>query len=175
MKTSIKVTLGIGVLVVLAVAYYLISPAFIVVEKEEPFPETVEFNGMTITKDMVMDAEKMKEMIPEKEMMEDMPGPMITSSPFVAAAHEVEGKAILIQDGDKTIVRFENFFTINGPDLRIYLATDTSATDYIELSKIKATKGNVNYEVPSDVDISKYNHVLVWCKPFSVLFSYAVV
>jgi hypothetical protein len=53
------------------------------------------------------------------------------------------------------------------------LATDRSASDYIDLGKIKATKGNVNYGIPSDVDLEKYDTVLVWCVPFEVLFSYA--
>ena len=43
----------------------------------------------------------------------------------------------------------------------------------IDLGIIKATKGNVNYEIPQDIDTTKYNKVLVWCKPFKVLFSYA--
>ena len=87
--------------------------------------------------------------------------------------HEVEGKAILIETDGEKILRFEDFDTINGPDLRIYLSSDLGDDDFVELGKIKATKGNVNYEVPGDVDISKYKYVLVWCKPFKVLFSYA--
>lgn len=92
---------------------------------------------------------------------------------FKARAHEVEGKALLIQDGDKKILRFEDFDTINGPNLHIYLSSELGDSDFIDLGKIKATKGNVNYELPSDVDLDKYNKVLVWCVPFKVLFSYA--
>ena len=44
---------------------------------------------------------------------------------------------------------------------------------YIDLGKIKATKDNVNYDVPESVDTNKYNKVLVWFVPFRVLFSYA--
>jgi len=92
---------------------------------------------------------------------------------FKASAHEVEGKALLIQTNEKTILRFEDFETINGPKLHIYLSSDLGDEDFIDLGEIKATKGNVNYEIPSDVDVKKYNKVLVWCVPFSVLFSYA--
>jgi hypothetical protein len=70
-------------------------------------------------------------------------------------------------------LRFENFETINGPKLHIYLASDLSADDYIDLGEIKATKGNVNYEIPDGTDLEKYNKVLVWCRPFKVLFSYS--
>ena len=63
--------------------------------------------------------------------------------------------------------------TINGPNLHIYLSADLEANDYIDLGKIKATKGNVNYMVDHSIDTEKYNKVLVWCVPFQVLFSYA--
>ena len=45
--------------------------------------------------------------------------------------------------------------------------------DFIDLGKIKATKGNVNYDIPEGVDTDKYNKVLVWCVPFGVIFSYS--
>lgn len=80
---------------------------------------------------------------------------------------------MLIEDDNKKIVRFEDFETINGPDLHIYLSADLEANDYVDLGQIKATKGNVNYDVPVGADTLKYNKVLVWCEPFEVLFSYA--
>ena len=81
--------------------------------------------------------------------------------------------AEMIEADNQKILRFEDFETINGPDLHIYLSSDLEAKDYIDLGEIKATKGNVNYEVPSNVDLEKYNKVLVWCEPFRILFSYA--
>lgn len=119
------------------------------------------------------EVDKMKGEVMEKA--EAMPeGPKVVSEgAFNARAHEVAGKAILIEaDGQKTL-RFEDFETINGPRLKIYLATDLSASDYVDLGDIKATKGNVNYTVDASVDTDKYKHVLVWCEPFRVLFSYA--
>ena len=32
---------------------------------------------------------------------------------------------------------------------------------------------NQNYNIPSEIDLTKYNTVLIWCRPFSVLFSSA--
>ena len=66
-----------------------------------------------------------------------------------------------------------DFDTINGPDLRIYLSSDLGSADIVELGKIKATKGNVNYDIPEGTDLEIYKNVLVWCKPFGVLFSFA--
>jgi hypothetical protein len=47
------------------------------------------------------------------------------------------------------------------------------ASDYVSLGKLKANNGNQNYEIPNDVDLSKYNNVLIWCKTFGVLFGNA--
>ena len=57
--------------------------------------------------------------------------------------------------------------------VRIYLSTNLDDNDYIDLGKLKATKGNMNYDVPSDTDFDKYNKVLIWCEPFGVLFGSA--
>ena len=92
---------------------------------------------------------------------------------FKPMAHEVEGKALLIESDGKKIIRFEDFNTINGPDLYIYLSSGLGNEDFVDLGRIKATKGDVNYDVPEGTDTSKYKHVLVWCRAFRVLFSYA--
>mgnify|MGYP001607241189 CR=1 FL=1 len=99
----------------------------------------------------------------------------ISQGSFQPKAHDVQGKALLIEQDGKKIIRFEDFETINGPDLRIYLATDLDAKDFVDLGEIKATKGNVNYEIDSAIDTTKYNKVLVWCRAFGVLFSFVVL
>lgn len=109
------------------------------------------------------------------EKMEKMPSrvQLLAQGDFMRRFHSVEGRALLIQDGNTQIVRFEDFQTDNGPRLHIYLSADLGADDFIDLGQIKATKGNVNYALPAGTDTGKYRHVLVWCKPFGVLFSYA--
>lgn len=57
--------------------------------------------------------------------------------------------------------------------MHVWLATDTNGEDYIDLGELKATKGNINYEIPEDIDFEKYDKVLIWCVPFKVLFGYA--
>lgn len=98
---------------------------------------------------------------------------IIAEGGFISRAHEAAGRAILIEHDGKKTLRFENFETINGPNLHIYLSSNLEGDDYVDLGKLKATQGNVNYEVPAKVDTEKYTKVLVWCVPFSVLFSYA--
>lgn len=87
--------------------------------------------------------------------------------------HPASGYVRLFTEGDQTFLRYEDFETINGPDLFVYLATDEDATEFVNLGRLKATKGNVNYEIPAEVDLSVYSHALVWCRAFGVLFNSA--
>ena len=45
--------------------------------------------------------------------------------------------------------------------------------EYIELAKLKGNKGTQNYEIPDGVDASEYNSVVIYCKPFHVVFNTA--
>ena len=86
------------------------------------------------------------------------------------ATHQASGTAMVI-DGE--VLRFENFSVTNGPDLRVYLATDTAAENFIDLGRNRATHGNVNYAIPPGTDFERYDTVLIWCRAFSVLFASA--
>ncbi len=88
--------------------------------------------------------------------------------------HNAEGmvKVIPLNNGNN-ILRLENLRATNGPDLYVYLATDKTNSDSISLGKLKANNGNQNYNVPSGTDLAKYDTVLIWCRPFSVLFGSA--
>jgi hypothetical protein len=184
MNTNKKIIIGLIAIIVLGVGYYLLSPLWNNTELDEASPLT-QTNETTTIKDNFenMDEATMSRFKSEVEAMKDKTMVMADSAPeeakllsqadFKPRAHDVAGKALLIEkDGQKTL-RFENFETINGPDVDIYLATDLSAADFVNLGDLKATKGNVNYAVPASTDTDKYNKVLVWCKAFGVLFSYA--
>lgn len=88
--------------------------------------------------------------------------------------HNAEGMAKVIPlDDGSMILRLENFKATNGPDLYVYLATDNSASDFVNLGRLKGNIGNQNYEIPEGTDFSRYDTVLIWCKAFSVLFGSA--
>ncbi len=102
---------------------------------------------------------------------------MTSSGSFIGVGdgiHDAEGRAfvLLLDDGTK-FLRFEDFKATNGPDLYVYLSTDNQASDFVNLGRLKANMGNQNYEIPSEVNLSKYSNVLIWCKAFSVLFGSA--
>lgn len=140
-----KALLVILLIIAVPVLWYLISPVFNVIELHEASP-----------------------MISETENTQ-----VIAEATFQPSAHEVEGKAILIEMGDKKVLRFEDFKTINGPNLHVYLSSSLDETDYVDLGEIKGTVGNINYDIDPRIDTDRYNKVLIWCVPFKLLFSYA--
>jgi electron transfer DM13 len=88
--------------------------------------------------------------------------------------HNAEGLAKVIRlDDASMILRLENFKATNGPDLYVYLSTDNSASDIVNLGRLKGNIGNQNYDIPEGTDLSKYHTVLIWCQAFSVLFGSA--
>jgi Electron transfer DM13 len=88
--------------------------------------------------------------------------------------HNAEGQAKVIQliDGSN-FLRLEDFRSTNGPDLYLYLSTDKSASDFVNLGRLKGNVGDQNYAIPDGTDLSKYDTALIWCQAFSVLFGSA--
>lgn len=106
----------------------------------------------------------------------------LESGSFYGIAHPTEGAATIYPMGDGTrVLRFTNFKTSNGPDVHIYMVAADDAKDsesvlhagFIDLGTIKGNIGDQNYTLGSDVELSKYRAVSVWCKRFSVNFGTA--
>ena len=101
---------------------------------------------------------------------------------FHGVAHATQGLATLYQLPDgKRALRLTEFETSNGPDVQVYLVATNDANDnetvtkagFIHLGALKGSVGNQNYEVPADVDLTKYQAVTVWCRRFGVNFGTA--
>jgi Electron transfer DM13 len=106
----------------------------------------------------------------------------LESGTFYGVLHPTEGTATIYRMGDGTrVLRFTNFKTSNGPDVHVYMVAAEDAKDsasvlragFIDLGTIKGNIGDQNYALGSDVDLSKYRAVSVWCKRFSVNFGTA--
>lgn len=93
---------------------------------------------------------------------------------FNSREHETTGSIYFTKDGDDVYLRIEGLNTTNGPDLKVYLATDVNSSgapsDYLSLGDLKANLGDTNYLVPNGTDISQYKYVVIWCERFSVSF-----
>ena len=106
----------------------------------------------------------------------------ISSGAFHTVGHETKGTATIYQtpDGKRTL-RFSGFETSNGPDVQVYLVANTDAKDndtvtksgFFPLGMLKGNIGDQNYDVPSDVDLTKYRAVTIWCRRFGVNFATA--
>lgn len=188
-----KFLIASGVVIIAGISYWLISPAYRVVEKQDTSPiaestptPVAESPTPPIVKDDLetMDAATKVQMnlqieaMKDKPMVKEMPAPaatVVAQGALQPRAHDVTGKVLLIEDNGKQILRFEDFESINGPDLRIYLSSDLGIEDSVDLGPILATKGSVNYTLSENIDVSKYRYALVWCRAFRVLFSYAEI
>ena len=95
--------------------------------------------------------------------------------------HKGKGVAKVLTDGGgKRFLRFEDFEVTNGPDLYVYLSPNPAPTKakeslgkFISLGRLKGNVGNQNYEVPPDA--GNFESVVIWCRQFSALFSYATL
>lgn len=93
--------------------------------------------------------------------------------------HNGEGVAKIIRAADGSLVlRFEDFSVTNGPDLFVILLDNAdgdygAANERLDLGGLRATDGNINYDIPAGTDISKYRSALIWCRAFSVTFAFA--
>lgn len=163
-------------LITIPIGWYLLSPFFNNLELNEGLPsigDNFESMDAKTREEFEKQTEAAKNEVMEKSDSMPSSDGVIARADMVARAHEVEGQALLVKSGDEYFLRFENLETINGPDLRIYLSSDLSARDIVDLGPIRATKGNVNYAIPAGTDLSKYKNAMIWCRAFSVLFSYA--
>ena len=197
-KTKIIISIIIAAIVI-PLAIYTISPLFLsnVVNEPDPTLAISEFQKyMNLSEEQRI--EVAKNMTREKAMMigiiaakqnttvdenvtfpvEQNPNNTLTGT-FIGIGdgfHNVEGaaKVIPVESGAQ-ILRLENFKATNGPDLYVYLSKDKSASDFINVGRLKGNVGNQNYEIPIGSDLSKYNTVLIWCRAFSFLFGSAQI
>lgn len=186
-------------IIVITFAIYTISPLLINTVINEPLPlssVSSDFQRfMNMTEDERIEAannmtQKQKEIImtvaakDNDTVSENLSVATMSASSneilignFVGAGdgfHNAEGVAKIIQLADGTdILRLENFKATNGPDLYVYLSTDKTNADIVNLGRLKGNIGNQNYLIPAGTDIKKYNTALIWCRAFSVIFGSA--
>lgn len=113
-----------------------------------------------------------------EEAMPEESGPVALSSGHFAGAddfHEGSGTATIyeLEDGSRAL-RLEDFEVTNGPDLHVFLIPEGGSMDqYVDLGSLKGNIGDQNYEIPTEVDVSQFDQVIIYCVPFSVLFASA--
>jgi hypothetical protein len=127
-------------------------------------------------------------MMPDHPMDEEMPEvetewKLVRQGQFqdADAVHRGSGLASIFELGDQRVLRFEDFEVTNGPDLHVLLVENLAGTNhdaigrYIDLGSLKGNLGNQNYEIMTNVDLSLYEGVMIYCMPFHVVFATAAL
>jgi hypothetical protein len=162
-------TAGIAVVAVLfaAAAWYLGSPLFIRTTVNEAFP-TAAAQSAAPSRSAAAAAATPS-------------GPTTLATGelgYVDAIHNGKGTVLLVRTEATVVLRFDNVAITNAPDVHVYLSRDTggkwSEATSLYVGPLKATNGSFNYVVQgADPDLSLYKSVVVWCRQFSVLVSWA--
>ncbi|PZC47354.1 MAG: Electron transfer DM13 [Chloroflexi bacterium] len=174
---------------VIAFAWYLGSPLFLNKTVDEEFPRTVsaQIPAAVTRAEVEMVMETMAKV--DSEMVEAMPEAMATAQIVSSGTlrdadsfHKGSGQATIysLPEGGH-VLRLEDIDVTNGPALVVLLSThadpmnqsELRGNHYIELEKLKGNRGNQNYDLPEGTDASQWKSVVIYCKPFHVIFSVA--
>ncbi|WLR42748.1 DM13 domain-containing protein [Bacillus carboniphilus] len=180
MKKKSLFYLSTALIIMLLAAWAIFRPerAFLDREVDEEFPisETAQEEESNESTDRNQTEKNEEDHQQEKE------DEQLYSGEFHDGSKKAEGTATIHQlaSGEK-ILRLTDFSTSDGPDVFVYLvATEDVTSDdqikddnFINLGKLKGNKGNQNYQIPDDIDLTKYQSVSIWCKRFSVSFGAA--
>ncbi|MDP6453535.1 MAG: DM13 domain-containing protein [SAR202 cluster bacterium] len=174
---------------VLALGWWLLSPLFLnkLVEEEFPFAFSASVpDDMTMGEiETIMSGIAKMDAPAESESAGAMAGAEVTRSGEFTDADRFhkgsgDGTIYTLSDGS-TLLRLEDFRVTNGPDLRVILSPNPNPQNssevledgYIEVGKLKGNIGNQNYPLPAGIDPLTFNSVVIYCKPFKVVFSVA--
>jgi hypothetical protein len=170
----------LGILGWLAFGFFGIQSAFIDNEVDEGGPV---FTASVAEQDAIAETDEFQDAMEEAETnrtetdepVEDMPGEIVTvyTGSFQGnSRYDISGQADVLNDGsDQRFLRFEDFESSNGPDLKVYLRADNG--EFVSLGDLKGNVGAQNYEIPADVDLSVFSTVDIWCERFGVGFGSA--
>jgi len=185
---------GVVASIILAAGLWAFQPwtAFIDVTVNDALPETTATSNSETASSATNDA--LNPEPSEAPTTEEAATPTAEPTPeriveaegeFISHEHGTTGKAriITLEDGSR-ILRLVGLDTSNGPDLKVWLAAAPviegidgwfvfDDDEYLSLGPLKGNKGNQNYEIPADADITDLSSVTIWCERFSVSFGAA--
>jgi hypothetical protein len=173
MRPAIRIGAIVAVILVAAIGWYLGSPLFIRTTANEALPTAAATAASTSAASTATSAA-------------GTPAPAATAVTsvlrrgqlqYVDALHNGKGAVLIIAVDAKQFLRFEDVAITNAPDVYVYLSKDRggkwSEAQSTYLGPLKATNGSFNYELPSPIDLAAYGSVVVWCRAFAVLVTWA--
>jgi hypothetical protein len=149
-----KTALGVAVIAIVVLGLWLISPNFL------PSP--------TLDQDL-----------------EHTDNTILLSGPLqqVDSSHTGSGTVQLAQSdaGNQSIFFIDVSFT-DGPDLYVYLSKKSSFSgisddpgEYVNLGRTLIVTGTFSKAIPDSINGTDYSSVLIYCREYSVLFTYAIL
>ena len=170
-------------------AWWLASPLFIDKTVEEEFPMA---SSAVVPAGMARaDVEQAMETMAKFDFpMEEPMGEEMTAAVTLKTGsfrggdsrHRGEGTATIYRLGDGAhVLRLGSFKVTNGPALHVILtphpdpvnSAEVKQEGYVDLGRLKGNIGNQNYPLPDGVEAADFNAVVIYCKPFNVVFSVA--
>jgi hypothetical protein len=170
-------------------------------EKNTPTPTEVNAESLTVTFDAILPTsvsqagaaptvDPLLESLMEASGIEQL---AVGGEPFVVYAgeftaidpiHRADGTASIYNIGDtRRVLRLEPFNVTSGPDLHVLLSrhpeprTSAEALQplYIDLGPLQYTSEAQNFLIPDDVDITKYQSVVIYSTSTYVIYSTATL
>ena len=187
--------IGFVILLVCGVGYWLISPLFIsrvvvddttLTAQQEALLARAQRSESNADKDV--STEKVGDTsFDESHRVDDTDGAVkevaeiVAVGSFISVAHEGSGTATItsLEEGGERILTLKDLDVSNGPDLRVLLSKNTNVRkaselgEYIEIDKLKGNIGTQHYILPDGIDPQEYRSVIIYCKPFRVVFNVA--
>ncbi|MEO9138000.1 MAG: DM13 domain-containing protein [Jatrophihabitans sp.] len=110
---------------------------------------------------------------------------VLSRGTLISHEHETSGTvSIVAQPDGSRVLAISDLDTSDGPDVEVWL-TDAPVIPgekgwYVfddgrhrSLGDLRGNQGNLVYRIPSDVDLSRYSSVTLWCARFDVSFGAA--
>jgi hypothetical protein len=102
----------------------------------------------------------------------------------IDAIRKARGRAMIYRGIDNTLfLRFEEFSATYAPDLIVILSVnpaprtfDEAQTGlYYRVAALKGTRGNQNYEIPTELQLNRYKSVVILSESLKAIYTFAVL
>ena len=91
------------------------------------------------------------------------------------SGHKTSGMVTIEKTADGYAVILQDDFLFDGaPDPKVVIGKKGSS-DRVQLAHLAQNSGKQSYPIPSNVDISQFDEVWIWCKRYAVPLGYAAL
>ncbi|WP_294568245.1 DM13 domain-containing protein [uncultured Arthrobacter sp.] len=122
---------------------------------------------------------------PEQAKTAEAQPRQLSAGTFVSHEHRTTGAVSVIEQPDGSrLLAITGLDTTTGPDVHVWLSAadvvegrdgwyTAGGAEFVDLGPIKGNQGDQLYNIPPDVDLSRYVAVDLWCVQFGVSFGAA--